>query len=179
MIVYLASPIDQRTDVAVPLDEVIRLGLETCPRPLVAYQPWAAWKIYRDMYPDPGLQEANINALDLADVLVAAVPAGVASVGVPVEIYHAVIAEIPTVIVTDCDVSWSLAWLADHDKVTLIRVDPAVPGWASHNLARVLDNLDLIDHDEAQPPIPAPPSPTELFNQNITLTTVKGDSDVQ
>ena len=34
------------------------------------------------------------------------------------EIYHAVIAEIPTVIVTDCDVSWSLAWLADRPQVT-------------------------------------------------------------
>lgn len=92
MITYLASPIDRaNTD---PGFAVMRSRLRDwlVAESAAVYDPAGAWSIEPLKALDQtldALSEINFRALDSADLVVALAPLGVPTVGVPIEVYHA------------------------------------------------------------------------------------------
>lgn len=112
MIVYFAEPIDQ--DASPSLDErSLREGLVNTIRQWggTVYRPATAWGLQH--HPDSEFQRLaetleliNRAALDKADLLVARLPKGVATHGVPMEIEYATrVLNIPAIVVGDVGVS--------------------------------------------------------------------------
>lgn len=105
LLCYLAEPIDQATDHTfhrAGLVEMLTLGGH------IVYSPRNAFGVGQDPTPHAGVEAVNRSALDEADVLIAAVPKGVPSVGVPREIEAFAQAGKPWAVITDHDRSFSL-----------------------------------------------------------------------
>ena len=134
MMIYFAAPIDQVT--AGDKDDQNRLlrlawsgvsALSDC----VVFHPAGAWRVHRKTMPDEQMQTINLDILSRCDVLIAVLPAGTPTVGVILEISHAISHQIPVVLVTDLlEVSWSLRWVVAQELVAVCLTDN------EHNLAK-------------------------------------------
>jgi dUTP pyrophosphatase len=120
-LVYLAGPIDLATP------ELMAGGIETdraaANRELtrarhVVYRPWHAFGMPTKPTPDHRVEAVNRAALANADAMVALLPAGVPTIGTPMEIEFAASQDIPVVVVTN--IVRSSQALARHG-VTVIR----------------------------------------------------------
>ena len=102
--VYLAYPIDQTTGEPRQLASIREfLAAEAS----WVFDPGAAFTVGPSATPTPAIREINRGALAHADILVAVMPAGVASVGVPMEVERAVMLGKPALVVSDAP-SWML-----------------------------------------------------------------------
>lgn len=99
-IAYLAQPIDQVVDREAWLRETARIHSELSRLGYIVYQPARAWHVPISTEPDGRLDAVNREALGQADLLVAYLPAGVPSIGVPMEVQQALQDKIPVVAVT-------------------------------------------------------------------------------
>lgn len=110
---YLATPIDlhghreaieglrkEWTDTA------IEMGFSA------VYDPSKAWTLDIEAKPSESLQQVNLAALQACTALIAILPEGVPTLGVPLEIHMATSLGKPTLVVTDAKPSWTLAWFA-------------------------------------------------------------------
>lgn len=110
--IYLATPIDQaQGGLDRPWNRVVRAApveASTCPG-VVVYHPARAFSVGPDNLPGGTIEAINRAALAECQALVAVLPAGVPTVGVPREIEAAVQLGLPVAVVTDlATVSWSL-----------------------------------------------------------------------
>lgn len=102
-VIYLAGPIDQAQGVNVVTDMRAHARAELAGRRATFYDPAAAWTVaqHDDDRPLPAtLQRVNDTALLAADGMLALLPAGIPTVGVPYEIALAVQHSIPVLVVT-------------------------------------------------------------------------------
>lgn len=106
--IYLASPIDQgRTD---EYRSRAKEGLRS--RGAATYDPAGGWTVPVAGRPSPGLQMANMAALRNCDGLLAILDPGILTVGVILEINHAIELDIPVEVWgPKLHPSWSLAYL--------------------------------------------------------------------
>lgn len=102
--VYLAYPIDQ---VAGEPRQLAAIREFLAAEASWVFDPGAAFTVGPGATPTPAIREINREALAHADVLVAVMPAGAASVGVPMEIERAVMLGKPTLVISDAP-SWML-----------------------------------------------------------------------
>lgn len=110
-VAYLASPIDFADDIETKRRAAANLAAEM--GFAAVFDPSRAWRIGDGAEPSASLQRVNLQALLAADALLAVLPAGTPSLGVPLEIHHAIQASIPTLIVEQQDrPSWTLAYFA-------------------------------------------------------------------
>lgn len=149
MIAYYAHPIDQSVKnyfadtiqaVAIKIMDILINEHQ-----VTIYNPAGAWKTCAP--PVSHMQEANLAVLDQADFLVATLPAGVPTIGVVLEISHAIISEIPVIIFSDlAEQSWALSWLAEQDGVTLVPFDQQRHVTSGEQLlSQILDTKRRID----------------------------------
>jgi dUTP pyrophosphatase len=102
--VYLAYPIDQDNRG----DRGLKYAVMSSPAVAWAYFPGDAFRVSTDPADiTPAVTHINREALRQADVVVAALPAGVATIGVPMEIEAALSVNKPVVLVSDAP-SWAL-----------------------------------------------------------------------
>lgn len=109
---YLASPIDLHSmpDMVERRAEIRDLAFEMGFS--AVFDPSSAWTLHTNSKPNPGLQEVNIAALRAATALVAWIPPGVPTLGVPLEIQVATEMGKPTLVMGPDRASWTLAYLA-------------------------------------------------------------------
>ena len=110
---YLATPIDlheHRETIEGLRDEWTRTAHEMGFS--AVYDPSRAWDVKPDATPSESLQQVNLAALQACTALIAILPQGVPTLGVPLEIHMATSLGKPTLVVTDAKPSWTLAWLA-------------------------------------------------------------------
>ncbi|WIC89823.1 nucleoside deoxyribosyltransferase [Gordonia phage Sapo] len=128
--VYLASPVDQ----ALPQTEsdVVTWGqanpdnfegargvafLAKCfldNVEAVVFDPKKAWQVFSEPAPDGTLQRANLKVLEHCSHLVAVLPYGVPTLGVPVEVQYALDLRKRVLVLTDHSRSWVAAkWRED------------------------------------------------------------------
>jgi dUTP pyrophosphatase len=122
--VYLAEPIDQSAANAI----LARVGESSShltassiehhlrAHKAITYRPATAWRIAGGTEPDGRVERTNRAALELSDAMIAVLPAGYATIGVPMEIEMALQRQIPVVVVTEVS-SFSLA----RPGVTVVR----------------------------------------------------------
>lgn len=115
---YLATPIDLHRDSGVAemretiRDELFEMGFSA------VFDPSSAWTLHTNSKPNPGLQQVNLAALGAADALVAYLPDGVPTLGVPLEIHYASQMGKPVLIYTgQARRSWTLAWFGRGGNV--------------------------------------------------------------
>ena len=115
---YLATPIDLHRESGVAemretiRDELFEMGFSA------VFDPSSAWTIHTNSKPNPGLQQVNLAALGAADALIAYLPEGVPTLGVPLEIHYASQMGKPVLIYTDMpQSSWTLAWFGRGGNV--------------------------------------------------------------
>lgn len=145
---YLAYPIDQAGDAAVGTavgqvtTALTELGWGT-------FNPGAAFTIGKQQQPSRYIARVDHQALAHADALVAFLPAGVASVGVPIELERAAYQGKPVLVLAEA-ASWMLAGYANYPNVRL-----AQPGEPVEKLL-----LWLVGTAESQPQARAEILPT-------------------
>jgi dUTP pyrophosphatase len=103
--VYLAQPIDQ-TNLVGWGTEAAADWLSSQPQVSWIYDPKSAFRVGLGSR-TPAIRSINTVALEQADLLIAFLPAGTVSVGVPMEIQAAVADGKPTLVISDAP-SWSL-----------------------------------------------------------------------
>lgn len=110
---YLATPIDlhEHRETIEGLrrewtDTAIKMGFSA------VYDPSKAWTLDIKAKPSESLQQVNLAALQACTALIAILPEGVPTLGVPLEIHMATSLGKPTLVVTDAKPSWTLAWFA-------------------------------------------------------------------
>ena len=107
---YYAYPIDQSTTGAIGLIEWCQTYFQEKGVYSVSFDPGDAFKVTYQADPHSGIREINTYAALTADLVVAFLPAGVPSVGVPMEIDRAVSQGKIVVIFTDIIASWMLEY---------------------------------------------------------------------
>jgi dUTP pyrophosphatase len=133
-VLYLAEPIDQT---AGPV-EGVEAAADLCAFVgWLVYRPRTAWVVHKGTRPGHELESFNRVALSEAGALVAFLPSGVPTVGVPREIEQALVQGTPVVAVTDQD-GWSL-----HD-VDIVKPgdDNALAGWLMDAMAEAANRPD-------------------------------------
>lgn len=100
-IAYLATPIDQAPTQREWVDIVAHMKVTLAVHGYCVYIPASAWWVPVDDQPHPAVEIVNRGALRQADLMVAYLPAGVASIGIPMEIEQAANLGIPVVVVSD------------------------------------------------------------------------------
>ena len=171
--VYLAEPIDQAqlrkggpttawgrllTVTAAVLHNLGEAGYNV-------YRPRAAWRAPRL---DPRIEEVNRTALCGADVIVAILPAGVPTIGVPAEITTATLLGLPAVVLHDGN---SQA-LAGNKLVTVVDHPSSIPDAVAHAARthpRTTDSIRLVIHSNS-----TPPSRAYDDDAGVDLTTTVG-----
>lgn len=122
-VLYLAEPIDQ-SDYGVWKEGVNTVVKAANDRGWLVYRPSTAWRVHKDARIGPEIEQANRFVLEHAGALVAILPSGVPTVGVPREIEYAAESLIPTLVVSDHQ-GWAM-----HDvDVVPIGDAEAVHGW--------------------------------------------------
>lgn len=132
-LVYLAYPIDQAG--GGDWMEHSGMGLVRAwfhERGIGVYDPGAAWTVGAQQTPDRRVQSVNNLALGRADAVVAFLPPGVPTIGVPIEIQKAAQSGIPVLIIGGGD-SWALAGYANYPWVKI-----------GHEFESVADCLDWL-----------------------------------
>lgn len=129
-LVYLAEPIDQAAGIYRQGVEDVRAGLAE--QGWLIFRPKDAWMVNAEAVPNPTLERVNRAALEGADVLMAYLPLGVPTVGVPREIEAATALGIPTVVILlpGQKPGWALA-----DQTVVYSPDQAL-AWAKEQLGR-------------------------------------------
>lgn len=131
MRVYLAYAIDQHTHNAEQVADLEYLSLILSTRSDVAwvYNPGSAFSVGSFSEPEPGIRQINQYALENCDLLVAYLPAGVASVGVPMEIDRAAQLGKQVLVVSDSP-SWMLQFGQSNVRVVsgVSEADEALDG---------------------------------------------------
>lgn len=132
--IYLAEPIDQ---VRIPEPAVIYVEWAATVGGLQAnfntYRPSTAWVCGGGL--DPRVQQINLEALANCDLLVAFLPAGVPSIGVPMEIQAASAGGIPVVVLTQVA---SMALAGAHGVSVVDSVEAVFAA---------IDRLSLLERD--------------------------------
>ena len=137
MRVYLAYAIDQATDEhqkKSSLDlEHLRLTLQLTAGISWVFDPGQAFSVGKHSEPEPGLREINQYALATSDLVVAYLPAGVPTVGVPMEIDRAEALGKKVLVVSDAK-SWMLQFGSPNVKVVegVREVQEALDGFLPH-----------------------------------------------
>lgn len=149
MLIYLAQPIDQ-ADATINngqwLAQCANDALGLVNRPLAVYRPNQAWSVLGDLPPNEHLQNANLEVLNRVDLLLAVIPAGVPTLGVPVEIEHALRIGTPVLILTDLESSWTVAWWAARLGVEAVVVyNHAHRNVSAGTLAELIDEARTLD----------------------------------
>ena len=118
-IAYLARPADQvgREPEWLPACERIDQILQVCGYHV--YRPAEAWRVDLTAPPSPEIEQVNRAALAMADLMVAYLPAGVPTIGVPMEIEVAASLGRAIIVVTDISNSYALA----RDEITIVGVE--------------------------------------------------------
>jgi dUTP pyrophosphatase len=124
---YVASPIDQLVNTESLADafdllekakyELLNGGVA------VIYDPGSAFKASIRSKPGPEIREVNSTALQQADSVLAIMPRGVASIGVPMEVEYAVQAGKDVAVLTDT-ASWSLQYSQEVVNFALFTLTP-------------------------------------------------------
>jgi dUTP pyrophosphatase len=118
--VYFAYPIDQRgpSSLVHMFQQVERLKTALLDAQLIdwAYDPGDAFKVRRGALPTDKIGRINRVALIAADLVVAFLPAGVASIGVPIEIDRAVAHGKRVIVFSDAQ-----AWMLEYPGKQIIR----------------------------------------------------------
>jgi dUTP pyrophosphatase len=124
---YVASPIDQVVNTEALADafdllekakyELLNGGVA------VIYDPGSAFKASIRSKPGPEIREVNSTALQQADSVLAIMPKGVASIGVPMEVEYAVQSGKDVAVLTDT-ASWSLQYSEDVANFALFTLTP-------------------------------------------------------
>ena len=140
MRVYLAYAIDQHVNTDKHLSDLEQLQMNLTSRGDVSwvFNPGAAFTVGQDAQPEPGLREINQFALRSCDALVAYLPAGVASVGVPMEIDLAASLGKRVVVISDAK-SWMLQFGQPNVRVveTVSEASEALDGLLAHPMSSV------------------------------------------
>lgn len=113
---YLARPVDFNTRGMETRKICNRMVSDLINHGYRVYQPSEAWSVGSGAAPHPVLQSVNNYALGSADLVVAYLPQGVATVGVPMEIERACLLGIPVIVVTEWEGSYALA----RPEITMI-----------------------------------------------------------
>lgn len=124
-IAYLAQPIDQVVDRDVWLRATAQIHTELSRLGYTVYQPARAWRVPLNAELDGRLEAVNREALGQADLLVAYLPAGVPSIGVPMEIAQALQDKIPVVAITTVQ-SYSLQRPGIHIVADSTEIEAAI-----------------------------------------------------
>jgi len=110
-LVYVAEPIDQST--AEPRKIL-------CPDEWTLFRPSEAFQgAQSSLGPSVGIERVNRKVLAAVDGLLAFLPQGVPTIGVPAEIEWALLHGVPTVIVTDNEESVAIAGFEDRGAVVV------------------------------------------------------------
>lgn len=121
MLIYLAHPIDQAN--AAGKSQLVAEWVHALTSMLttdghVVFNPQAAWKLNgRVCGPEPRVMQIDLHVVRECDLVLALLPAGVPTVGVPIEIERAIQYGRPVVVLTDLDHCLPLAGYGD--QVTL------------------------------------------------------------
>lgn len=133
MRVYLAYAIDQQTQAGLAESvadlEYLRLILSSRSETSWVFDPGKAFSVGQFAEPETGLREINQYALKTADLVVAYLPAGVASVGVPMEIDRAAAMGKLVLVISDAK-SWMLQFGQSNVRVVsgVSEADEALDG---------------------------------------------------
>lgn len=92
---YVASPIDETNT-----NHAHEVELQLFQRQISSYSPGHAWSVSLDDL-GPDIQQVNNEALKRASVLLAVLPVGIRTIGVPMEMMQARIDRIPVVVLSD------------------------------------------------------------------------------
>jgi dUTP pyrophosphatase len=115
-IAYLAYPIDQQaTDIGL-VNGIVEVAEWFRHRGWATYDPGEAWIVAGK--PDRRVMAVNNMALGRSDAVVAFLPPGVPSIGVPMEIDRAATSGIPTLVIGGED-SWALARYQSYPNVRI------------------------------------------------------------
>ena len=95
------------------------------------YRPAEAWRVSDLAEQDRQVELVNRIALEGADLLVAYLPAGVPTVGVPMEVEHMVEIGRPVIVVTDIEVSYAL------DRSGIHRIESVLDGGLADAIAHL------------------------------------------
>lgn len=112
---YLAEPIDQ-SDYGAWKEAVSTAQSVAMQQGWLVYRPATAWRVHKNASVGPEIEAVNRFVLEGSGALVAVLPKGVPSIGVPREIEYAAESLVPTLVISDYP-SWSL-----HD-VDVARLD--------------------------------------------------------
>jgi dUTP pyrophosphatase len=162
-IAYYARPIDQARHIqhaavdALVCEQLSQAGYHV-------YRPASAWQVgYAPVHRT--VERINNFALLYADVIVAHLPGGVPSIGVPMEIERATTYGIPVVVVSDVE-SYSLK----RDGVTVVASETDLPAVLADLAPRTYpqEEIRLVVREGHEPPKRAYPD-----DAGIDLTTVK------
>jgi len=122
-VLYLAEPIDQ-SDYGPWKEAVSTVVTAATERGWLVFRPATAWRVHAKASIGPEIEQTNRFVLEQAGALVAILPKGVPTIGVPRELEYAADCLIPALVVSDHQ-SWSMY---DCDVATLGDKD-AVSGW--------------------------------------------------
>ena len=162
MFVYLARPIDQAGELSWLGSFITDLNVLMVQAGVGAFKPDEAYLANTgDAQHAERIDSINNTAIYLCDAFIAVLPAGVATLGVPVEIGLALQCNKPVVIFTDIRYSVQLAaWSRQGAQVVDIIADDVIPV-APDDLKKMLTQRPLPDDTLAfGPKIPAVESPT-------------------
>jgi len=108
-IAYLAQPIDLVDKRWPEWDKVIaQIKTTLTGHGYCVYSPAGAWRVPPGAPPNSLVEQVNRQVVDGIDLMVAFLPSGVATVGVPMEIERASALQIPVVVITDIEGSYAL-----------------------------------------------------------------------
>lgn len=141
---YIAYPIDQNPAASMAsFFDFMRRASDTLKGSGlvgIAFDPGEAFSVQRGTEVGPEIEQVNMFAQSQSDLTIAFLPAGVPTIGVPIEIARAASRGMPVVVFTDTD-SWSLAGVTDRANVF-------VGGFNEDSLESAIDWLEAVDNDE-------------------------------
>jgi dUTP pyrophosphatase len=115
--IYLSYPIDNAMLKDSTVKEINRskeflLGHDLNPAAVV-FDPGDAFMVRKGSNPGPEIASINMNVIDQAEGVLAWLPQGVSSIGVPMEIAHAAMQGVPVAVISDT-YSWALQLPRDN-----------------------------------------------------------------
>lgn len=119
-LIYIARPIDQAQGYAYGLDAADRIKAALNDEQINTYDPALAFATSGQ--PGPLIADLNRHILSRANAIVALLPPGVATIGVPIEIDRAIAVGKPTLIVGG-ETSWALAEYQSYPHVLRINLN--------------------------------------------------------
>lgn len=161
-VLYCAEPIDQ-SDFGPWKESVAQFCRAASDRGWLVYRPSRAWAVGPNTEVGSELETINRVVLESAGAVVAHLPSGVPSVGTPRELEWAVSRDVPSLVVSDSQGSWSLhdvpvCGLGEVDNFNqwLEWAEQYVWGRTGSEFGRSPRPLQIVlDHPEAKVPVRA------------------------